>query len=114
MSLTLNAYQEATDETAFYPEQYGLTYCLFKLSGKTGELVEKVGKLIRDHGWEPGYPIPEEMEDAVAQELGDVQWYVARIAHELDFTLEQIAQINLNKLRGRQERGTLGGDGDNR
>jgi hypothetical protein len=46
--------------------------------------------------------------------LSDVCWYVAVLAYELDYTLEEIMQMNLDKLRSRQERGVLSGSGDNR
>lgn len=36
-----------------------------------------------------------------AEELGDVLWYVAAIAHELNLDLGVIAEINLAKLRNR-------------
>ena len=47
-------------------------------------------------------------------ELSDVCWYVAVLAYELDLTLEEIMQMNIDKLRSRQERGVLSGSGDAR
>jgi len=41
-------------------------------------------------------------------------WYLAQICTELDLTLEEVAQANLEKLFSRLERGTLHGEGDNR
>ena len=52
--------------------------------------------------------------DELAKELGDVLWYVAQIATELDTDLETVARENLMKLEDRQNRGVLGGSGDNR
>jgi NTP pyrophosphatase (non-canonical NTP hydrolase) len=34
-------------------------------------------------------------------ELGDVLWYVAVCAHELDLTLSELATANINKLAAR-------------
>ncbi len=50
----------------------------------------------------------------MAKELGDVLWYVAQLASELELDLDTIAQANLNKLLSRQQRGVLSGSGDDR
>ena len=56
----------------------------------------------------------EERRAAMAKELGDVLWYVAQLASELGLELDQIAQVNLDKLLSRQHRGVLSGSGDER
>lgn len=48
----------------------------------------------------------------VAGELGDILWYAAMVAFEFGLSLQEIAAANLEKLRGRQQRGTLSGFGD--
>ena len=48
------------------------------------------------------------------KELGDVLWYVNAISRELGFTLEEVAQTNLEKLANKKEAGKLHGKGDNR
>ena len=50
----------------------------------------------------------------MASEIGDVLWYCARLASELDLSLSQIAEDNMKKLLDRKERGVIGGSGDNR
>ena len=39
---------------------------------------------------------------------------IAQLATELDLTLEEIAEYNIDKLYSRLERGTIKGDGDER
>jgi len=41
-------------------------------------------------------------------------WYLAVLANEMDYDLATIAQINIDKLNSRKERGVLSGSGDNR
>jgi NTP pyrophosphatase (non-canonical NTP hydrolase) len=50
----------------------------------------------------------------MSKELGDVLWYVAQLASELGLDLDEIAQVNLDKLLSRQRRGVLSGSGDDR
>jgi NTP pyrophosphatase (non-canonical NTP hydrolase) len=50
----------------------------------------------------------------MAKELGDVLWYVAQLASELELDLDEIAEENLQKLLSRQRRGVLSGSGDDR
>ena len=50
--------------------------------------------------------------DAIKLELGDVLWYVAQLATELGYDLEEVAAANLEKLSSRASRGRISGSGD--
>ena len=106
--MKLDEYQERAGETAIYPD--GLNYPILGLAGEAGELCNKYKKILRDKGGEADINDMDEL----AKELGDVLWYVAQIATELDTDLEIVARRNLMKLEDRQNRGVLGGSGDNR
>ena len=106
--MNLDEYQERAGETAIYPD--GLNYPILGLAGEAGELCNKYKKILRDKGGEADINDMDEL----AKELGDVLWYVAQIATELDTDLETIARRNLMKLAGRKARGVLGGSGDDR
>ena len=56
----------------------------------------------------------EEHRQDLILELGDVLWYVANAAKELDVSLEEVATQNIAKLDSRSKRNMLGGSGDNR
>jgi len=108
--MDLSEYQRLCRRTAEYPRQAWLAYPALGLAGEAGEVAEHAKKAIRDDGGE----VSPERRAAMAKELGDVLWYVAQLATELDLDLDQIAQANLDKLLSRQQRGVLGGDGDDR
>ena len=99
-------YQELAETTAMYPENAKITYPLLGLNGEVGEVCEKVKKHIRD-----GRELDKE---DLTKELGDVLWYLAITARDLGIDLQEVAEVNIAKLKSRQERGVLGGSGDNR
>ena len=113
--MNLGYYQEQACSTAIYPEAgthnfQGLVYCALKLAGEAGEVAQHIGKAIRDDGSH----ISMEREENIAYELGDVLWYIANMANELGLTLDNIAEMNLQKLVDRKARNVLSGSGDNR
>jgi len=107
--MKMNDYQTAAKGTAIYPQEQGLIYTVLGLCGESGEVAEKVKKMIRDGDDKSG-----NFEDDLGAELGDVLWYLANLASELGFTLEDIARSNLHKLQYRKSRGVIRGSGDNR
>lgn len=100
-----DSYQDFTDTVAIYPEAKALEYVALGLASEAGEFAGKVKKWIRDGVFD---------EDAAKAELGDVLWYVARAASEMNMYLSDVAQYNVDKLTSRQAQGTLQGSGDNR
>ena len=55
-----------------------------------------------------------EWESDLKHELGDILWFAAGIAEVMGWTLEEVAQENIDKLASRQKRGVIDGNGDNR
>ena len=80
------------------------------LSGESGEVAEKIKKVLRDSNG----VMSDDVKKELSHELGDVLWYLARLADITGSSLSQIAEDNLAKLESRQKRGKLGGSGDNR
>ncbi|HJR81938.1 MAG TPA: nucleoside triphosphate pyrophosphohydrolase family protein [Anaerolineales bacterium] len=104
-------YQTKSRKTAGYPAVgHPVIYPTLGLINEAGEVAGKIKKVFRDKGGE----ISEETREALKAELGDVLWYLAQIATELELSLDDIAEANIAKLYDRLERGKIRGDGDNR
>lgn len=109
--MTFEEYQQLARRTAIYPNRgSNIIYAALGLAGESGEVSGKVKKVIRDKGG----VLDERSRQELAQELGDVLWYIATMADEIGVPLERIAAENLDKLLSRLERGVLKGSGDNR
>jgi len=108
---TFSDYQRECITTAKYPGiGANFTYPTLGMCGETGEVAEKIKKVIRDSD---GKVTPERKEE-LKKEIGDVLWYVAMLCTELRLELGDVALVNIKKLKSRIERGVIKGDGDNR
>lgn len=112
MSITFAEYQKRAFATAVYPRrgEGNWTYAGLGLAGETGEVCEKLKKIIRDHGGK----IDAERLVALKKELGDVLWYLAALCTELGLDLQEVAETNLAKLADRKQNARLHGEGDDR
>ncbi|MFN2134700.1 MAG: nucleoside triphosphate pyrophosphohydrolase family protein [Candidatus Promineifilaceae bacterium] len=106
-----DTYQSESRKTwSYIPMNHAIVYPTMGLVNEAGEVAGKVKKIFRDRGGE----ITDADRESLKQELGDVLWYLAQIATDLDLSLQEIAEANLVKLFSRLERGQIQGDGDNR
>lgn len=109
--MDFDEYQKQSGKTAIYPKLgKNFVYPVLGLVGESGEVAEKIKKVLRDKAGKVG----TQEKTEIGKELGDVLWYLAQVATELDLSLEEVAKTNLAKLASRQERGELHGGGDNR
>jgi len=103
-----NMYQAVAATTFIVEGDYRLPYLVCGLANEAGEVAGKYKKFLR------GDVEEEEFIEQVTGELGDVLWYLATLANELDIQLDTVAMNNLSKLESRMERGQIRGNGDNR
>jgi len=103
--MNFSEYQTWAKALAIYPREYAIIYPAMGLAGEAGEVANKVKKLMRDGKLD---------KETVADELGDVLWYIATLAADLELDMGDIAQRNMDKLNDRQARSALKGDGDKR
>ena len=109
--MNFSDYQTKSRKTAKYPAiGHPLIYPTLGLTNEAGEVAGKVKKIFRD---KQGI-IGEAEREALKGELGDVLWYLAQVCTELDLSLDEVAEHNIEKLYSRLERGKIGGEGDNR
>ncbi len=82
-------------------------YYALGIAGESGEVVDKIKKYYRD-----GFSASFNTE--LAKELGDVLWYLTRLANRQGYNLDDIMNMNVEKLEDRQRRNQQRGSGDNR
>jgi len=104
-------YQTKARKTAIYPKVgKNFVYPTLGLSGETGEIAEKIKKILRDDNGK----VDKGKRMELVFEMGDVLWYLSNLASELNINLDTIAKLNLHKLEMRMKKGKLKGSGDNR
>jgi NTP pyrophosphatase (non-canonical NTP hydrolase) len=97
----LDEFQRIAQETDQKPgtDDEALIVPLLGLVGEAGTLQTEFKKRLRDGAAHARF------SEQVSEELGDVLWYVANIAHKVGLSLDDIAQKNLDKTRERWLKG---------
>lgn len=97
-------YDQFVEDTCTYRDDI---YPVLGLAGETGEFVELVKKAWRDHNelW-----AEHVNQDKVISELGDIIWYITRIAHRFGWSLDTVLKYNQQKLEDRRENGKKDND----
>jgi NTP pyrophosphatase (non-canonical NTP hydrolase) len=106
--MNFSEYQVFALKTAVYGIEHQVVYPTLGLASEAGEVAGKVKKYMRD-----GRSFTF-LRDQLRDELGDVLWYIATLAHDLDLDLDEVALNNIKKLNDRKSRGVISGSGDNR
>jgi len=121
MTIDLNKYVEFVDTTTSKPsknfedfqsriqdlEQQGfyterMLTAAVGMSAEAGEFTEIVKKIIFQ-----GKPVNEENLFHLKRELGDIMWYVSQACLGLDISLEEVIQMNFEKLNARYPEGAF-------
>lgn len=75
------------------PENVMISWNALGLAGEAGEVVDLIKKgIYHQQGID---------KDKVKKELGDVLWYLSALCKQFDFTLEEVMEANINKLKAR-------------
>lgn len=97
--MMMNEYENFVRRTSRKKDKYW--YACLGLAGETGEVVEQVKKLLRDDGQE----MSASRRENIKLEMGDVLWYLTRLALECNLTLDEIMEANVHKLEDRAKNG---------
>ena len=121
MTIDLNKYVEfvntttsnpSKDHTSFinslmelreqeFPTERMLTAAV-GMSAEAGEFTEIVKKIVFQ-----GKPVNQENLFHLKRELGDIMWYVSQACLGLDISLEEVIQMNFEKLSARYPEGAF-------
>lgn len=101
--MNLNEYQSLALRTLTEKDKkQNLTLGVMGLAGESGECIDLVKKhVFHDH------PLAEQK---LKEELGDVLWYLAVTAHSMGVSLDEVAEINVQKLKTRYPNGFTSAD----
>lgn len=103
---TFADYKNAIEPTVIYPRNSrieALQYLALGLNGEAGEVAEQIKKAMRNDQGE----LSVERLVLLKKELGDVLWYLTRLAAELETNLAEVATDNVEKLLARKVSGNL-------
>ena len=95
--MDLREYQQRALETDQMPGEDGMALLvpLLGLAGEAGTLLSEYKKFLRDG---EAHRLHKEH---VAEELGDLLWYLSNVASKYGLDLDEIAEANLTKIHGR-------------
>lgn len=109
--MNFNKYQKFVKDHSFYPNKgNNFVYPALGIAGEAGEVCDKIKKIIRDDNGK----MSKDSKRFIKKELGDVLFYITAEANELNLSLQEIVEANIEKMVGRKKRGTLSGSGDER
>lgn len=120
--LTLNEYQKQAMTTCM-PTSENFSYMFLNLVGEVGEFASKIAKHIRKgNAYISGnsdlyfneFPELSENEKELMKEAGDILWQLSGLCTVMNWNLDDVAQMNLDKLASRKDRNVIDGNGDNR
>ncbi len=111
--MNFDEYQELASLTADFKNrspEYKIMYSCMGLAGETGEVIEKIKKVMRNDGG----AMTDEQRQSIKLEIGDVLWYLSQVARFSGISLGDAAQANVEKLADRRKRGVIRSAGDTR
>jgi NTP pyrophosphatase (non-canonical NTP hydrolase) len=103
-----DSYQEEANRTAIYPHAERFNYLGLGVGSEAGEILGVMKKVIRDNNE------PSMARARISEEVGDLLWYCSQLLLEFGISFDDCALENLKKLKSRQARHALHGDGDHR
>jgi NTP pyrophosphatase (non-canonical NTP hydrolase) len=115
--MKLNEYQTEAQSFAVNDDLMHFTFGLLEEAGEAAGVLKRVYR--DDVGYvdinnDCQYQMSYMARDKLILELGDILWHVALVANNLGYSLEAVADLNLQKLESRKQRDMIKGSGDDR
>jgi len=107
--MTIQEYEDFMSTSKVY-NCLPIIYPILGMNGETGEVAEKVKKCLRDNDGIFGGQIKKD----ILKELADVLWYIWATADDMGYTLKDVMEVGIKKVKERQETNTVHGEGDDR
>ncbi len=112
--VTIDDYQVQSRKSiiqSIFPQTVGdIKYVTIAITEEAGEIAGKIKKLIRDKKGK----LDDEAKEGLIKEIGDVQWYLARLCDLIDVPMSRVLKTNMEKIMSRKDRGAIHGSGDDR
>jgi len=115
MTIDLNKYVEFVNTTTSNPSKDHVSFinslmelrermltAAVGMSAEAGEFTEIVKKIVFQ-----GKPVTQENLFHLKRELGDIMWYVSQACIGLDISIEEVIQMNFEKLSARYPEGAF-------
>lgn len=109
--MNFKEYQEKAGTFAAYERD---EYPFFGLTEEVGEFVGLIAKTYRGDDMVERFGSNEALREAFVKEAGDVLWQLQECLSVLEISLQEVAEMNIQKLTDRQARGVIRGAGDDR
>lgn len=103
--MRFDEYQNEAEKTDIVApdDPHAIIVPLLGLAGEVGTLLSEYKKFLRDGS------AHQRFKEQVAEDLGDLLWYVSNVAGKFDLRLEDVARTNLDKIASRWPIGGNGG-----
>jgi len=110
--MTNEEYQAFTKTTAVYPAGgiSGMDYLMLWIAAEAGEVAGKYAKYKRGDYMDSA----DKLHEDISKEIGDILWFISQYCNDTKTTIGALMEMNAAKLKSRQQRGTLQGNGDDR
>lgn len=103
--MDMSEYQRMAAETAIYQDK------MYPVASLMVEAAEFADLFIKPRLRGDDRPLDR---DEIISEAGDVLWNLANALNDVGIPLSEVAYGNISKVKSRQERGVIKGDGGNR
>jgi len=101
-------YEEARGDTSIKDTLVMDTALMFSTAGKV------LGVLPQLITWDDDEDLAEDLVHKLQECIGELILWIIQVARHFDMTMQDIIDINVDKLDGREQRGTIRGSGDER